>query len=302
MPPLAIVHSPLYVAEIPQDHRFPMQKFRLLADNLERSSIAPRSALLQPTPLEASDVLLAHDAAYVDCVFSGNVPRKLARDIGFPMTETVIMRSRAACAGTVLTARRALKDGIACNTAGGSHHARRSQGAGFCVFNDVAIAALTLLGEGAIARPLIVDLDCHQGDGTADIFARNPRVFTFSMHGEKNYPAQKIASDWDIPLTDGMEDAAYLAHLERALPVCLARHRPDMVFYNAGVDVHHADRLGRLALTQEGIAARDRFVIDTVRGAGLPLACVIGGGYSANPQAVADLHLILFDTAAAFCA
>lgn len=298
MTALSIVYSPLYVAEIPENHRFPMSKFRLLADTLERTGLAPRSAFLEPSPLDEQTALLAHDEDYVRCVFSGDVPRHLAREIGFPMTETVIMRSRAACGGTLLTARRALAEGIACNMAGGSHHARRARGAGFCVFNDVAITILALLDEALIARPLVVDLDCHQGDGTADIFAGDERVFTLSLHGEKNYPLQKRASDLDIALPDGSEDASYMAHLEAALPLCLDRHRPDMVFYNAGVDVHKDDRLGRLALTEDGIARRDRYVIETVRRAGLPIACVIGGGYAANPQHVADLHLILFKVAA----
>ncbi len=185
----------------------------------------------------------AHRSDYVDQVLTCTVPHKIEREIGFPINERVSRRAQLASAGTVLAARLALEHGIACNAAGGSHHARRSQGAGFCTFNDVGVAASLLLAEGLVVeRVLVIDLDVHQGDGTADIFASEPRVFTFSMHGDRNYPVRKIASDLDIGLADGTEDGGYLDTLRDALPEVAARSAPDLVFYNAGVDPHFADR------------------------------------------------------------
>ena len=198
----------------------------------------------------------------------------------------------------MLAARLALEHGIACNAAGGSHHARRDQGAGFCTFNDVGVAALLLLAERLVERVLVVDLDVHQGDGTADIFGGDPRVFTFSMHGERNYPVRKIASDLDIGLPDGTEDGAYLETLRDVLPTVTARSAPDLVFYNAGVDPHFADRLGRMKLTDVGLRERDRTVIGHFRERGIPLCGVIGGGYSADVAALAERHAILFEVAA----
>ncbi len=199
-----------------------------------------------PEPAPASWLKLAHAADYVDQVLACEVPAKIEREIGFPVGPRVSLRAQLATGGTVLAARLALRHGIACNTAGGSHHARRAQGAGFCTFNDVAVAALVLLAEGAARNILIVDLDVHQGDGTADILRDEPRAFTFSMHGERNYPVRKIASDLDIALPDGTGDAAYLDRLGGILPELSARARWDIVFYNAGVDVHAQDRLGQV--------------------------------------------------------
>jgi acetoin utilization deacetylase AcuC-like enzyme len=227
------------------------------------------------------------------------VPHKIEREIGFPVGPRVSLRAQLATAGTVLAARLALTHGIACNTAGGSHHARRAQGAGFCTFNDVAVAALALLAEGAVENVLVVDLDVHQGDGTADILGDEPGVFTFSMHGERNYPVRKIASDLDIALPDGTGDAGYLRRLATILPELSARARWDIVFYNAGVDVHAEDRLGRLALSDDGLRARDEMVIGHFRALGIPVCGVIGGGYSTDVPALAARHAILFEVASA---
>lgn len=276
-----------------------MLKFALLAEALDREGIGHCSQFLVPEPINAEIASLAHDPTYVADVFSGHISRQMERDIGFPMNPSVVLRSRAACGGTLLAARHALQTGIGCNSAGGSHHARWSQGAGFCVFNDVAIAIRCLIGEGLIERPLIIDLDCHQGDGTADIFSQDADVFTFSMHAEKNYPDKKRPSDVDVGLPDGVEDDDYLQSLSAHIPDLIDRHQPDIVFYNAGVDVHVADRLGRLAMSAEGISARDRYVVETVRSRGLPLTCVIGGGYSADPMSIAELHLSVFRAAKA---
>ncbi|RVD19846.1 histone deacetylase, partial [Mesorhizobium sp. M4B.F.Ca.ET.017.02.2.1] len=220
--------------------------------------------------------------------------------IGFPVGPRVSLRAQLAAGGTVLVARLALRHGIACNAAGGSHHARRAQGAGFCTFNDVAVASLVLLAEGAARNILIVDLDVHQGDGTADILKDEPRAFTFSMHGERNYPVRKIASDLDVALPDCTGDAAYLDRLGGILPELSARARWDIVFYNAGVDVHAEDRLGRLSLSDDGLRARDTMVIRHFRRLGMPICGVIGGGYSTDVPALAARHAILFEVASGF--
>lgn len=298
--PLAVVHHPAYCAEIPAGHRFPMNKFRRLAEVLVEEGIVAAGSYRQPVPAPAEWVALAHERAYVDQVFAAAVPPGIVREIGLPMSEAVGFRARCATAGTVLTATLALEHGIACNTAGGSHHARRAHGAGFCVFNDVAVAIRVLMADGAIRRAMVVDLDVHQGDGTAEILACTPSVFTLSMHARRNYPVRKVASTLDSALEDGLGDAAYLDELRRALPQALQSFRPDIVFYNAGVDPHGDDRLGRLSLSDEGLEARERFVIATVRRAGIPLAGVIGGGYLEDIDRLARRHAILHAVAAEF--
>ena len=294
-----IVHAPRYQLDLEPGHRFPAAKFARLGQLLVEEGFATREEFHVPGPAPASWIAAVHDQTYVDQVFGGAVPAAVTREIGFPVTEQVATRARTASGGTVLTARLALEAGIACNSAGGSHHARRRQGAGFCVFNDVAVAIATLTAEGRIARALVVDLDVHQGDGTADIFAGDPAVFTFSMHAERNYPVRKVASDLDIGLEDRTGDADYCARLEAVLPDLIERHQPDIVFYNAGVDPHREDRLGRLALTDVGLARRDRTVIETVRRAGVPLATVLGGGYGDDVETLARRHLGVFRAAAA---
>lgn len=296
---LPIVHHPDYDARFPAGHRFPMGKYGRLIELLRDEGLAGADNLVVPQPAAADDLARAHDRDYIEQVVGCRVPPAVEREIGFPVDARVARRAQLASAGTLLAARIALDTGIACNTAGGSHHARRSQGAGFCTFNDVAVAALKLLDEGMIANALVVDLDVHQGDGTADILRHEPRVFTFSMHAAKNYPARKTVSDLDVELEDGMEDAAYLEKLAAAL-ANLAQLQPGIVFYNAGVDPHTDDRLGRLALSDEGLAARDAMVISHFRERAIPLCGVIGGGYSRDVDAVAARHAILFKTAAAF--
>ncbi|MER9960073.1 histone deacetylase [Mesorhizobium sp. M0045] len=298
--PLQIVHHPDYDAGFAVNHRFPMSKYPLLMDALRARGLAQPEALNMPEAARPSWLKLAHAADYVDQVLACEVPVRIEREIGFPIGQRVSLRAQLATAGTVLAARLALLTGIACNTAGGSHHARRAQGAGFCTFNDVAVAALVLLAEAAAQNILVVDLDVHQGDGTADILGDEPRVFTFSMHGDRNYPARKIASDLDIALSDGAGDAAYLERLNAILPELSARRRWDLVFYNAGVDVHVEDRLGRLSLTDDGLRARDDMVIRHFRTLDIPVCGVIGGGYSADVAALAARHAILFEVAAEY--
>ncbi|SHO62681.1 Acetoin utilization deacetylase AcuC [Pseudoxanthobacter soli DSM 19599] len=299
--PLPIVHHSDYHAEIGADHRFPMGKFRRLAEVLvEEGLVTGADGFHVPEPAPFEWFARVHDETYVEQVFASDVPRDVARRIGFPMTETVTRRGRMATSGTVLAARLALAHGIAANTAGGSHHARRSGGAGFCVFNDVAVAIRALLAEGRIERALVVDCDVHQGDGTAEIFSQVPEVFTLSIHAEKNYPAEKERSDLDAPLPDDTGDRDYVALVREIVPKAVVNHRPDIVFYLAGVDPHRDDKLGRLALTDAGLVERDRFVIDAVREAGVPLAAVIAGGYMDDIDLLARRHALIHRTAAEF--
>lgn len=289
---LPVVHHTAYRAETPAGHRFPMAKFARLAAVLREDGLVP-DGFREPEPASFETVAAAHDPDYVRAVFAADVPREVERRIGLPITPSVVMRSRAAVAGTLLTARLALEHGIACNTAGGSHHAAREHGAGFCVFNDVAVAAANLLAEGAVSRVLVVDCDVHQGDGTAAIFADEPRVFTLSVHAAKNFPARKVAGDLDVELPDGTEDSAYLDAVAEVLDGVLDEVRPELVFYNAGVDPHRDDKLGRLALSDAGLAARDAFVLGACGRRGVPVAGVIGGGYGEDIDALARRHATL---------
>lgn len=297
---IPIVHHPAYHADIPEGHRFPMGKFRRLGEVLVAEGLVATGGFAEPALAPDGWLRLAHDGGYVDQVLGCAVPAPIAREIGFPMVESVARRARAATGGTVLAARLALDHGLALNTAGGSHHARRAHGAGFCVFNDVAVAASVLLADRDVQRVLVIDLDVHQGDGTADIFAGDARVTTLSVHAEKNYPARKVPSTIDVGLPDRLGDAAYLDAIDDVLAAVLDRARPDIVFYNAGVDPHVDDRLGRLSLSDEGLAERDRRVIGRVRDRGLPLAGVIGGGYDHDVDRLARRHATLHRTAAEF--
>jgi acetoin utilization deacetylase AcuC-like enzyme len=296
---LQLVHHPDYDAGFTADHRFPMGKYRLLMETLNERGLANGNLhLADPAPSSLLD--LAHDPRYVEQVIACAVPERIERDIGFPVSARVSRRAQLAAGGTMLAARLALQHGIACNTAGGSHHARHLQGAGFCTFNDVAVAALALLAEEPDMRILVVDLDVHQGDGTADILRDEPRVFTFSMHGERNYPTRKIASDLDIALPDRTGDDAYLETLLETLPRLSSIATWDLVFFNAGVDPHADDRLGRLSLSDEGLRRRDLAVIRHFREQSAPVCGVIGGGYSRDVPALARRHAILFEVASAF--
>lgn len=296
--PLQIVSHPDYDAGFAPDHRFPMGKYRQLMERLHALDLT--GGLHRAEPIAPRWLRLAHEPGYVEQVLSCTVPAHIEREIGFPVGERVSRRAQLAAGGTLMAARLALEHGIACNTAGGSHHARRAQGAGFCTFNDVAVASLALLEDGLAENILVVDLDVHQGDGTAEILAANPAVFTFSMHAEKNYPVRKATSGLDIGLPDGTDDDAYLDVLAEVMPG-LARRAPwDIVFYNAGVDPHGEDRLGRLAMSDEGLRRRESMVIGHFRTAGTPLCGVIGGGYSHDIEALARRHAILFETAAGF--
>ncbi len=294
---LPIVHHPAYTAPMPAGHRFPMDKFRLVMQRLLADGIVEETAVHQPEPALRSWLAAVHDDAYVDAVLTQTVSKAIERRIGLPISSGIAKRSIAANGGTLLTARLALQRGLACNTAGGSHHAFKEEGSGFCVFNDVAVAVTQLRQEKLIERALVVDLDVHQGDGTAKIFENDETVFTFSMHCRTNFPARKQRSDLDLPLEPGTTDERYLASLEEALPGILAQHRPDLVFFNAGVDPHRDDKLGRLTLSDQGLERRERYVLETCLRQGMPVAGVLGGGYTPDLDRLAFLHTILHRTA-----
>jgi acetoin utilization deacetylase AcuC-like enzyme len=293
-----IIYHPAYDAPMPLGHRFPMGKFAALAKMIEAEGLIGPQGFHRPELASAAQLGLAHDPAYVEAVLTAKVDPAVARRIGLPITAEVAKRAQAATGGTILTARLALTEAVACNTAGGSHHANDHEGAGFCVFNDVAVAAHVLLAEGLVKQILVVDLDVHQGDGTARLFEHDPRVFTFSMHAAKNFPAQKAVSDLDVELEDGIEDEDYLARLDDILPNLIRRVRPDLVFYIAGVDPHRNDRLGRLNLSDQGLAARETYVLETVLSRGIPLAGVLGGGYDTDVERLAGRHIWLHRAAA----
>lgn len=294
---LPIVVHPAYSVPLPAGHRFPMPKFHALRVELERQGLLGAANRFVPEPAPRSWLELVHTPDYVTQILAQTLPREAERRLGLPMCPEVANRARAATAGTVLAARLALEHGIACNTAGGSHHAFADAGTGFCVFNDVAVAAAVLLAEGSVYRVLVVDLDVHQGDGTAALFQDDPRVFTLSLHAASNFPARKQRSDVDVPLARDLGDDAYMETLEATLPPVLDAFAPDLVFYNAGVDPHAADRLGHLALTDDGLLRREAYVLGTVAARGVPVVGVIGGGYDHDRERLARRHAVLHRTA-----
>ena len=290
---LPIVYHPDYVAPLPEGHRFPMPKFKLLHDLLLADNIIKPEQVYLPE-LPSTEILeLVHTSDYVRGYCEGTLDSKIQRRIGLPWSNALAKRTRIAVGGTILTAKLALQYGCACNTAGGTHHAFPSYGSGFCIFNDLAIAAKAIQQEGLVNKILIVDLDVHQGDGTAWIFQNDESVFTFSMHCEANFPGRKQTSDLDVPLPVGLDDDGYLQILAKHLPDLLTEVKPDLVLFDAGVDTHVSDRLGKLALTDRGIYRRERLVLSTCFDAGYPVASVIGGGYSNNIQELVYRHSLI---------
>ena len=276
---LHVWSSAAYSFPLPDGHRFPIEKYTLLRERVISEGVVRADNVHVPAPVARGDLLLVHAAGYVDRFTRGELTRDEVRKLGFPWSHALVERSYRSAGGTVEAARHALGAGVAMNLAGGTHHAFASHGEGFCAFNDTAIAVRALQHAGLIERVAIVDLDVHQGNGTHAIFANDDSVFTFSMHGGKNYPFHKVAGRLDIELADRTGDDEYLALLKDALPRVLAESRPDLVVYLAGADPHVSDRLGRLALSFDGLARRDSFVIDQCREVGIPVAITIGGGY-----------------------
>jgi acetoin utilization deacetylase AcuC-like enzyme len=276
------------MAPRPERGSFRFDKYSLVMEALRASGHPITEHAPDPMPRQWLEAV--HCPTYVEEVFSLTVPREKERRIGFPVTAAIRDRVRHTNGGTWLAARLALEHGYAANSAAGSHHALHDTGAGYCVFNDLAVAAHRLIAEGDVRRVLVVDLDVHQGDGTASLTAGREDIVTFSIHAEKNFPVRKARSDHDVALPDGVGDEAYLAALAEHLPALLDRVRPDLVLYQAGVDPHGEDKLGRLALSDAGLEARDRYVVSQSRSRGAPVASALGGGYGADQSAVAARH------------
>ena len=281
-------HKPV---TLPQGHRFPMPKYALLRQRVEQANLVPAEDLQASKPASDEQILRVHSPDYISRLVRGQMTEREMRRIGFPWSSDLVARARLSVGGTIDACRAAVKNGIAANLAGGTHHAHTEHGEGFCVFNDVAIAARAMQAEGIANRLVILDLDVHQGDGTAAIFAEDPSVFTFSVHGEKNFPYRKMPSDLDIALADGCEDVDYLQAVEQGVRQSLALAGADLAIYIAGADPFVGDRLGRLSITKEGLAARDRLVFELCCQANLPVALVLGGGYAQDIQDTVDIHL-----------
>ncbi|PWG62150.1 histone deacetylase family protein [Spiribacter halobius] len=291
---LHCVHHPGYTIPLPPGHPFPMEKFRVLREQL---SGLP-AHWHEPGPAREEDLARVHAPAYLEAFREGTIDERAQRRTGFRWSPALYRRTLLETGGTVLTAALALEHGLACNTAGGTHHAFAGHGSGYCLINDLAVAACWALAEGGARRVLIVDLDVHQGDGTAVLLADEPRAFTFSMHCAENFPARKQRSDRDRALRRGTGDEAYLDALEAELPALLADPAPDLVLYDAGADVHADDRLGHLRLSDDGLSRRDACVLGACRQRGIPVAAVIGGGYDRDIPTLARRHARLHHAAA----
>lgn len=294
---LKIAYAPIYKYQLPEGHRFPMVKYELLPEQLLYEGTVRESQFFAPDFLAEDVLLLTHSEDYWDKLQNQKLSRKEERAIGFPMRPDLVHRGRFIAQGTIQCALFAQQYGVALNIAGGTHHAFADRGEGFCVFNDIAIASHYLLREQLARQILVVDLDVHQGNGTAHIFRNDPRVFTFSIHGERNYPLRKERSDLDLGLPDKTEDKAYLSLLKQTLPRLLQEVQPDIVFYLSGVDVLETDRLGRLSLSLEGCKQRDRFVFETCKRHQVPVAVSMGGGYSDRIAYIIEAHANTFRTA-----
>lgn len=290
---LPLVHHPDYVTLLPPDHRFPMPKFGRVYHHLIRDGIATLDQFHVPPVATQETLELVHTRDYVESYLTGTMDARAMRRIGFPWSPALVNRTCAALGGTLLATDLALTYGLACNTAGGTHHAFADFGSGYCIFNDLAVAARWAQHEHGMRQVLIIDLDVHQGDGTARIFQGDPSVYTFSMHCGHNFPFRKQTGDLDIELPVGMDDDAYLRLLEATLPDLLGHVRPDLVLYDAGVDPHVEDKLGKLAMSDAGLYARDGYVLAQCVGHGIPTVGVIGGGYAGDIDRLARRHCLL---------
>ena len=292
---LPVVNHKDYFAKIGDDHKFPIYKFGDLAKFLLDKKIIKK--FYSPYPCSDETLKRAHSEKYINDIKNKTLNKNGIKKIGFPLVDSVIQRSLVATGGTVLASKLAINHGIACNTAGGSHHANFDSGAGYCVFNDVAVASQYLLNKTKIKKILILDLDVHQGNGNSDIFRDNKNVFTFSMHSKSNYPAKKSVSDLDIELEDNIEDQKYLELLKSNLNQ-LNNENFDFVFYIAGVDIHYDDRLGKLKISDDGIKQRDEMVTQNFFSKKVPLCGVLGGGYNHDPKKLVELHSFLHSSCA----
>lgn len=298
--PLHLWSSARYAIPLPVDHRFPIAKYERLRQNVLDLGLVPASRLHEPPKVSEEDLLLVHEARYVRALTSGEIDAAAMRRIGFPWSPALVERSYRAVGGTCAAAEAALEHGVAMNLAGGTHHAFPDRGEGFCVFNDVAVAIRRLQRGGLVSRAAIIDLDVHQGNGTHAIFAGDERVYTFSMHGGRNYPFQKVPGRLDVELADGTGDEEYLDILSRSLPSVLAESAPDLAIYLAGADPHEGDSLGRLALTFRGLARRDSMVLESCRAVGIPVAVTIAGGYGRDIATTVQVHVNTVQVVAGF--
>ncbi|MFL6214457.1 MAG: histone deacetylase [Blastocatellia bacterium] len=283
-------YSDRYVIPLPPQHRFPISKYAMIRQRLDAEGVLKSHQIIHPPLVERDEALLVHTVDYYDRLIAGEMTKREIRRLGLPWSEALVGRSRVSVGGTLAAARAALADGIAANLGGGTHHAFADHGEGFCVFNDIAVAIRVLRAEGALSRAAVVDLDVHQGNGTAVIFADDPQVFTLSLHGEKNYPLVKQQSTLDVAMADGTTDDEYLYALALHLSTTLDRFRPDIVFYQAGVDPYQDDRLGRLALTITGLKRRDEMVIAACYARQLPCVITLGGGYARDTADTVEAH------------
>ena len=299
---LQIAFSPVYRLRLPEGpngepHRFPMLKYELIHEQLLYEGTCTDANFFAPAPVDNRWVLGVHTSAYVHALKTLTVEPKMMRRIGFPLTPELIHREWIITGGTVDCTRIAQRDGVAMNVAGGTHHAFANRGEGFCMLNDVGVAAYYLLETGQAKQVLVIDLDVHQGNGTAAMFGREPRVFTFSMHGKENYPLKKEPSDLDVELPTGTTDEVYLNTLYDTLPDLIRRVRPDFLFYVSGVDILASDRLGKLAVSREGCRVRDQFVFEQAIKNGLSIVVSMGGGYSPRLADIVEAHCNTFRTA-----
>src|ERR671911_2863281 len=287
---LKVFYSDHFVLPLPEGHRFPMIKYSMLRESVAASSICGPEEMIVPEPVSDAEILRSHEEGYLRRVALGTLTEKEMRRIGFPWSKRMVERSRRASGGTLGACLAALEDGFAANLAGGTHHAFSDRGEGYCVFNDSAIAARAVQAEGLAERLLVIDTDVHQGNGTAKILREDPTIFTFSIHGAKNFPFHKEESDLDTPLPDGADDAEFLTTLERSLEAALDAANADLAIYLAGADPFEGDRLGRLSVTKSGLAERDRIVLEACREHGIPVAITMAGGYANEVEDTVDVH------------
>jgi acetoin utilization deacetylase AcuC-like enzyme len=291
---LKIAFSPVYAHSLPEGHRFPMEKYELLPEQLLYEGSVEPCNFFEPASVSPAAVLRVHTQTYYDALQQQTLDAKAIRRLGFPLSPELVHREHIITQGTIDCAKFALQYGLAMNIAGGTHHAFAERGEGFCLFNDFAVAAQHLLDHQLAKKILIIDLDVHQGNGTAKIFENEAQVFTFSMHGAHNYPIQKEQSDWDIPLPDKCNDSTYLAYLAEALPLLWQRVKPDFVCFLSGVDVLATDKLGRLGMTTDGCKTRDKMVFEWCFAHNLPVIVSMGGGYSVRIADIVDAHANTF--------
>jgi acetoin utilization deacetylase AcuC-like enzyme len=287
---MLLYYSDRFTLPLPERHRFPAEKYCLLRQRILERRLVPAGNLRVAEPASDEQLLRVHDADYLNRLVAGELTEREMRRIGFPWSPALVERSRRSVGGTLAACRAALQDGIAANLSGGTHHAYADHGEGYCVFNDIAVAARTMQAEGRAARIAILDCDVHQGNGTASIFKNDDSVFTFSVHGEKNFPFHKEPSDLDIPLPDGAGDAEYLAAVEHGIRIALESFRPDLAIFLAGADPYSGDRLGRLAVSKAGLLQRDQLAFTLCQAHSVPIAVTLSGGYGKRIEDTVDIH------------